>query len=207
MYLKDPNNTHARETYKSLNKLVKRGIKTFKKKKLENKTQMMEQDFHQNNSYNLFKSVKELEGIPQKTIHTVTDKQGKKLTNINSILKRWQEHFEEHLNKEFPHHEAAIDGINENNHRDEPLDPITKDEVRRSISAMKNRKAPGVDAISAEVLKAGGDEMIKFLVMLFNKVWREENPPLEWSKMIVTPVHKKGNKTDPSNYLTFVNTW
>ena len=77
----------------------------------------------------------------------------------------------------------------------------TKDEVQRSISTMKNHKAPGVDAISAEVLKAGGDEMIKFLVMLFNKVWREENPPLEWSKMIVTPVHNKGNnKTDPSNY-------
>ena len=72
---------------------------------------------------------------------------------------------------------------------------------------MKNRKAPGADAISAEVLKAGGDEMTKFLLMLFNKVWREENPLLEWSKMIVTPVHKKGNKTDPSNYLTAVNTW
>ena len=200
VYLKDPNNTNARETYKSLNKLVKRGIKTFKKKKLEHKIQMMEQDFYQNNSYNLFKSVKELEGIPKKAIHTVTDKQGKKLTNINSVLKRWKEHFEEHLNKEFPHHEAAIDETNENNHRDEPLDPITKDEVRRSISVMKNHKAPGADAISAEVLKADGDKMIKFLVMLFNKVWREENPPLEWSKMIVTPVHKKGNKTDPSNY-------
>ena len=65
---------------------------------------------------------------------------------------------------------------------------------------MNNHKVPGADAISAEVFKAGGDEMIKFLVMLFNKVWREENPPLEWSKMIVTPIHKKGNNTDPSNY-------
>ena len=65
---------------------------------------------------------------------------------------------------------------------------------------MKNRKAPGADAISAEVLNTGQDEMTKFLLMLFNKVWREENPPLEWSKMIVTPVRKKDNKTDPSNY-------
>ena len=29
---------------------------------------------------------------------------------------------------------------------------------------MKNRKAPGADAISAEVLIAGGDEMTKFLL-------------------------------------------
>ena len=44
---------------------------------------------------------------------------------------------------------------------------------------MKNRKAPAADAISAEILKAGGDEMTKFLLMLFNKVWREENSPMK----------------------------
>ena len=75
MYIKDPKNTNARETYKSLNKIVKREIKVFKKKKLEHKIQLMEQDFHQNNSYNLFKTVKELEGISKMTIHAVTDKQ------------------------------------------------------------------------------------------------------------------------------------
>ena len=41
----------------------------------------MEQDFHKNNSYNLFnlfRTVKELEEAPKKTIHTIIDKQGKK---------------------------------------------------------------------------------------------------------------------------------
>ena len=200
MYIKDPKNTNARETYKLLNKIVKREIKVFKKKKIEHKIQLMELDFHQNNSYNLFKTVKELEGTLKKTVHAVIDKQGKKLTDINSVLKCRKEHFQEHLSKGFPHHESAKDGINKNNQPDIPLEPITKEEVQRSISVMKIRKAPGANAISAEVLKAGGDEMTKFLLMLFNKVWREENPPVEWSKMIVTPVHKKGNKTDPSNY-------
>ena len=160
MYIKDPKNTNARETYKSLNKIVKREIKVFKKKKLEHKIQLMEQDFHQNNSYNLFKTVKGFEGIPKKTIHAVIDKQGKKLIEITAVLKCWKEHFQEHLNKEFPHHESAKDEINKSNQQDIPLEPITKEEVQRSISAMKNQKAPGADAISAEVLKAGGDEMI-----------------------------------------------
>ena len=74
MYIKDPNSTNARKTYKSLNKIVKREIKVFKKEKLEHKIQLMEQDFHQNNSYNLFKTVKELEGTSKKTIHAVIDK-------------------------------------------------------------------------------------------------------------------------------------
>ena len=58
MCIKDPKNTNAKEIYKSLNKIVKREIKVFKKKKLEHKIQLMEQDFYQNNSCNLFKTVK-----------------------------------------------------------------------------------------------------------------------------------------------------
>ena len=72
---------------------------------------------------------------------------------------------------------------------------------------MKNRKAPGVDSITAEVLKAGGDKMIQFLHMLFNKVWIEEKPPLDWSKMIVTPIHK-GNKLDPlPGNISHIHPW
>ena len=97
-----------------------------KKKKLEYKIQLMEQDFHQNSSYNLFKTVKELEGISKTTIHAVIDKQGEKLTDINSLSKCWNEHFQEYLNKEFPHNESAKDEINENNKPDIPLEPPQK---------------------------------------------------------------------------------
>ena len=94
-----PHQTPVSFTYKALNKIVKQEIKVFKKKKLEHKIQLMEQDFHQNNSYNLFKTVKGFEGIPKKTIHAVIDKQGKKLTDINSVLKYWKERVQEHLKK------------------------------------------------------------------------------------------------------------
>ena len=67
---------------------------------------------------------------------------------------------------------------------------------------MKNHKAPGPDIISPEVFKADRSEIISFLHILFNTVWQKENPPSEWSKMIVIPVNKKGSKIDPSNYHT-----
>ena len=62
VHIKDPNNFNTRETYKSLHKVVKQEIKNFKKKKLEQKIQATEQDFHKNNSYNLLETLKE----PQK---------------------------------------------------------------------------------------------------------------------------------------------
>ena len=47
----------------------------------------MEHVFHQNNTYNLFETVTELEGIPKNTFHTVIDKQGNKHKNIAKVCK------------------------------------------------------------------------------------------------------------------------
>ena len=102
--------------------------------------------------------------------------------------------------QKFPHQESAVDEINENNHPNQPVEPSFKEEIQRSISAMKNRKTSGADTMLAEVLKADGDEMTKFFHLLFNKVWQEEDPPLEWSEKTVTPVYKNVSKIDPPNY-------
>ena len=59
---------------------------------------------------------------------------------------------------------------------------------------MKNRKAPELDTISAEIFSAGRGEMIKSLHILFNKVWREQDPKLKWSKINVTPAYKRDSK-------------
>ena len=65
---------------------------------------------------------------------------------------------------------------------------------------MKLHKAPGIDNITAEVLKAGGKPMCEMLVKIFNSAWKDKSIPKDWSKMIVTPVYKKGDKLDPANY-------
>jgi len=65
---------------------------------------------------------------------------------------------------------------------------------------MKQKKAPGIDEITAEVLIAGGEPMIKMLHAIFTKVERDTISPKDWSKTLVNPVHKKGNKSDPENY-------
>src|SRR5262249_4778932 len=68
----------------------------------------------------------------------VKGKDGRRLQDKREILKRWQQHFDEISNVEFPHppipEGLPIDG---------PVPPITPGEVAKAISSMKNLKAPG----------------------------------------------------------------
>ena len=38
------------------------------------------------------------------------------------------------------------------------------------------------------------------LVKIVGKVWYEEKSPKDWSRMLISPIYKKGDKLDPSNY-------
>ena len=71
----------------------------------------MEKYFQYNNSFNLFKTVRELKGKPRKPMNSVIDKNGNKQTNTKNVLQVWKEHFENHLNNSFPHNEDALDNI------------------------------------------------------------------------------------------------
>ena len=42
--------------------------------------------------------------------------------------------------------------------------------------------------------------MITILTILFNKIIKTEKSPEDWSKMIITLIHKKGDKLNAYNY-------
>ena len=65
---------------------------------------------------------------------------------------------------------------------------------------MKNNKACGWDKIAAETLKAGGLPMRQLLLRVINLAWSQGKTPEDWSKGLITPVFKKGDKLDPANY-------
>ena len=77
-----------------------------------------------------------------------------------------------------------------------------KSEVECAIKRMKSHKSPGTDGISAEIIKAGGEELCEHLHELVAMIWEEETMPLEWTKSIVVTLPKKGDLKNCSNYRT-----
>ena len=78
---------------------------------------------------------------------------------------------------------------------------LREDEVRFAISKMKNRKAPGFDRITAEMLKAGGDNVVTLLTRQCNLLWTlKEEPSDDWSRILIYAIFKKGSKLEVKNY-------
>ncbi len=195
-----PHNEEKKILYKTLNKAVKTATKAQKNHTLENKITQLELDYKQNNSHNLFRTVRELEGKPKKPLSAVKDSQGNTHTDKISVLKCWEEHFSAHLNTAFPHQPTATNEISDAPDDADDLPPISREEIEQAVKKMKSRKAPGIDSITAEVLKTGGKPMIEMLHKIFNQIWKQEKTPKDWARMLVTPIHKKGDKLNPGNY-------
>ena len=196
----NPLSAEKRALYQSANKVVKAAVKAQKQNALECKIKQLELDHKHNNSHNLFRTVRELEGKPRKPMSAVKDKQGNTHTDKKEVLKCWEEHFSAHLNTAFPHQPPAIDEIPGPPEEADDLPPISLEEIEQAVNKMKNRKAPGIDNITAEALKAGGKPMTEMLHKIFNAIWVQEKTPKDWARMLVTPIHKKGDKLNPGNY-------
>ena len=118
-------------------------------------------------------------------------KDGKLLTDIVEVQKRWMEHFRELLEGDG----GVIDMVLEEREMEEGLsEEITEEEIRRAIARLKRGKAAGVCGIQGEMLKAGGDTVVRWLHIIFNIVWEEGKAPEDWQKAVIVAIHKKGSK-------------
>ena len=126
--------------------------------------------------------------------------QGNLKTKKKDVLHIWKAHFEKHLNTQFNHNENALQEFESVDFNNENIPPITEQEVKYSIKQLANSKSPGVDVITSELIKAGGDIMTKTLIKLFNKIIMTDNSQNDWSRMIIAPIHRKGEKLNAENY-------
>ena len=78
--------------------------------------------------------------------------------------------------------------------------PITYDEVCKAIKSLKSRKSAGEDKLLNEYFSEASDILAGYITDIFNKVLDSGVFPEAWTKGIIVPIHKKGDKNDCKNY-------
>ena len=77
---------------------------------------------------------------------------------------------------------------------------MDEERVKATILKLKENSAPGPDAIPNKLLIETVNEVSKPLSILFRKSLNERRIPDEWRYANVTPIFKKGPKSEPGNY-------
>ena len=77
---------------------------------------------------------------------------------------------------------------------------ISVQETFDALNQLNLRKSPGLDGISAKLLKDTSDVIAQPLANIFNLSLQTAIFPDEWKIAKVSPVFKEGNKTDCGNY-------
>ena len=78
--------------------------------------------------------------------------------------------------------------------------PITVEEVEWAIAQLKSHKAPGWDGLMPAFFKLFDSRLVLFVRDIFNQVLTSGIYPSTWSIGFIKPIHKSGEKLDPSNY-------
>lgn len=86
-----------------------------------------------------------------------------------------------------------------------PQNPIsnnesTTDEQESAIKSLRNGKTRGLDNIMAQVVKAGGNRLMRQHTLL-NHIWKSENIPSRWEKVIIVSFFKKETDRNARNIV------
>ena len=114
------------------------------------------------------------------------------LTEAEDIEKKWQEYTEKLHKKDLydtDNHNGVITHL-------EP--DILECEVKWALGSISMNKASGDDGIMAELFKILKDDAVKVI----QQIWKTQQWPQDWKRLVFIPIPKKGNAKDCSNSYT-----
>ena len=74
--------------------------------------------------------------------------------------------------------------------------------MEAAVQPLKKGKSAGVDDIPAELVQAGGEDVITTLTTICNKIWQTGEWLNLWTQSLVITLLKKGNLQQCQNYRT-----
>ena len=118
------------------------------------------------------------------------------ITEAEDVKKRKQEYTEE-LYKKHLHDPDNHDGVISN------LEPVILElEVKWAIGSITTNKVSGGDGIPVELCQILKDDAVKVLHSICQQIWETQQWPQDWKRSVFTPIPKKSNVKECSNYCT-----
>ena len=145
-----------------------------------------------------FKKIRDTKGTFYAKMGTIKDRNGRNLTEVEDIKKRWQE-YTELYNKDLhdpDNHGGVITHI-------EPY--ILECEVKWALESITTNKASGGNGIPVELFQILKDDAVKVLHSICQQIWKTQQWPKDWKRSVFIPIPKKGNAKECSNYCTIAH--
>ena len=128
----------------------------------------------------------------------IKDRNGRDLTEVEDIKKRWQEYTEELYKKDL-HDPDNHDGMITH------LEPdILECEVKCALESITMNKASGGDGIPVKLIQIPKDDAVKVLHSIRQQIWKTQQWAQDWKRSVFILIPKKGNAKQCSNYHTIV---
>ena len=135
----------------------------------------------------LIKKIRDTKGTFHVKMGTIKDRNGMDLTAAKDIKKRWQEYTEE-LYKNNVHDPDNHDGVIIH------LEPdILECEVKWALGSITTNKVSGGDGIPVELFQILKGDAMKVLHSICQQIWKTQQWPQEWKRLVFIPILKKGN--------------
>ena len=81
------------------------------------------------------------------------------------------------------------------------LEPdILECEVKWALESITMNKASGGDGIPVELFQILKDDVLKVPHSICQQIWKTQQWPQDWKRLIFIPIPKKGNAKECSNY-------
>jgi hypothetical protein len=193
-WLQDPSEVNE-DNLSSVRREASRHFRNKKREYLKDKINEINLNSKNKNIGDLYRAITEFKKGYQRKTNLVKDERGDLLVD-QKILTRWKNYFCELLSVQ------GADGIRQTEiHTAEPFVPEqSAAEVEIAVGKLKRYKAPGSEQIPAELISSRGETLHSEIHKLIMLIWNKEELPHQWEESIVIPIHKKGDKTDCSNY-------
>ena len=163
------------------------------------------------NSGGFWKLAKRLKRKKDEVPHAVLAKDGKRLLTENmEIIERYGEYYEDLLTTtnrktELPENQERVQKVEEKFRKimeeGEKQEPKKTDMemVQQIVKGLKRGKARDCQDWSYEMIVDGGEEMIRSITKMADKVKTNLEIPSQWHDMLIRSIHKKGEKKDLNN--------